>query len=350
MNQTSLVGSSLLVDTLLYYHVKIKTLFAPEHGIRGNVSAGELFDNTKDKKTGLPIISLYGKNKKPQAEQLKNIDVLVFDLQDVGVRFYTYISTLHYVMEAAAEAGIPCIVLDRPNPNGYYLDGPVLKKEFTSFVGMHPVPVVYGMTIGEYAHMINGERWLANGVQCALTVIPCIGYTHADRYHLPVRPSPNLPNDDAIALYPSLCLFEGTPYSIGRGTDWPFQCVGKPEMTEGDFTFTPINLPGIASHPPQENKTCRGYRLTNYVQTVHAMQPQMNIGFILSLYQEDTAKASFFTPFFDTLAGTDALRKAIQEGKSEQEIRKSWKADLIAFMRIRDRYLLYPDTVHRFYE
>ena len=318
-NQTSVVASRKgvvhLVDTLLAKEVNVTKIFCPEHGFRGTAAAGAHVDNSTDPKTGLPIISLYGKNKKPTPEQMKGVDVVIFDLQDVGCRFYTYLSTLHYVMEACAEAGIPLIVLDRPNPNGHYVDGPVLDTaRFRSFVGMHPVPIVYGMTIGEYACMINGEHWLAGGRECNLTVVPMQGYRRDSvGYQLPVPPSPNLRNAHAIALYPSLCLFEGTTCGVGRGTDTPFEIVtyGKDGM---DLTlFTPSDT-------------------------------SMHLDFILYMYKR-VPKGKFFLKnnFFDRLAGTDQLRQQIIQGKTKEEIRASWQPDLEHFKTIRSRYLLYPD-------
>lgn len=348
VNASSRVYQSHLVDTLLQMHVNVKNLFAPEHGFRGDADAGEELSNAKDKKTGLPIFSLYGKTRKPQKNQLKGIDLIVFDLQDVGVRFFTYLSTLHYVMEAAAENNIPLIVLDRPNPNGYYMDGPILDTAYSSFVGLHPVPIVYGMTIGEYAQMINGEAWLNKHITCKLKVITCKNYTHAMNYDLPYKPSPNLPNALSIALYPSVCLFEGTNISVGRGTDFPFQIIGKPDMQHADFSFTPKSIPGAALHPPYENQLCIGHDLRNYAQFIHYQRPQVNIGFIIDAYKADTSKGNFFTNYFDKLAGTDGLRKSIINGETESQIRHGWKKGLIQFMDIRDKYLLYPDFIKDF--
>ncbi|MFI5221966.1 MAG: exo-beta-N-acetylmuramidase NamZ domain-containing protein, partial [Bacteroidia bacterium] len=254
VNQTSMIGEKHLVDSLLSLNIRIKKIFAPEHGFRGDHGAGEKIKSTIDTKTGLPIISLYGEHKKPTLADLNETDIVIFDIQDVGARFYTYISTLHYVMEACAELNKELIILDRPNPNGHYVDGPVLDMKFKSFVGMHPVPVVHGMTIGEYAKMINGEKWLLNGVQCKLKIIELKNYTHDSMYRLPVRPSPNLPTMGSIYLYPSLCFFEGTNYSVGRGTDKPFECLGKPGMTQGNYRFIPRSVAGVADHPPFEGK------------------------------------------------------------------------------------------------
>lgn len=344
-NQTSQVGSRHLVDTLLAMEVNVSKIFCPEHGFRGKAEAGAHIASGTDPETGLPIISLYGKNKKPTAEQLKGIDVILFDLQDVGCRFYTYISTLHYVMEAAAENGVKVIVLDRPNPNGYFVDGPVLDTHFRSFVGMHAVPVVYGMTIGEYAQMINGEHWLANGAQCDLTVIKLGSYTHNSRYNLPVPPSPNLPNAESIYLYPSLCLFEGTDISVGRGTPLPFQIFGAPMMKGGDYTFTPAPIRGVSENPPHNGKECHGYYLKEYAKAQLDSTNSLNLQYLLTAYGQYSDKEHFFTNpnFFDKLAGTDQLRKQLVAGMNEEEIRMSWQEDLENFKSIRKKYLLYPD-------
>lgn len=338
VNQTSLIDDKHLVDSLLSYGHDVTTIFAPEHGFRGKADAGEKVDDGVDVKTGLPIISLYGSNKKPHKDQLAEVDILVFDIQDVGVRFYTYISTLHYIMEAAAENNIPVIVLDRPNPNIHYIDGPVLEPEFKSFVGMHPVPVVYGMTIGEYAQMINGESWLDNGIKCDLTIVPCGNYERHQSYVLPVKPSPNLPNALSILHYPSLCFFEGTTMSIGRGTAFPFQVIGHPELS-GDFTFTPVKTDG-AKYPKHENKTCKG----NDLRKLRPLKNQLDLSFLIQYYKEAQAKdVTFFNDnnFFEKLAGTSSLREMIKDGKSINEIRASWQEDINNFKIIRDKYLIY---------
>lgn len=344
-NQTSVVGKTHLVDTLLSRNVNIVKLFCPEHGFRGQAEAGATIASGKDPLTGLPVVSLYGKNKKPTAEQLQNVDIVLFDLQDVGCRFYTYISTLHYVMEAAAENGVNVIVLDRPNPNGFYVDGPVLDPQYKSFVGMHPVPVVYGMTIGEYARMINGEKWLANGVQCDLTVILLEGYTHETRYVLPVAPSPNLQTVEAVYLYPSLCLFEGTNVSVGRGTDQPFEMYGAPGMRAGDYRFTPHAIPGVSENPPFKDVECVGFLLSEIASyEFHKLVPgELDLSYLMTAYQNCPDKASFFLKnnFFDKLAGTAQLRKQIVEGATDEEIRASWQPGLDAFKAVRAKYLLY---------
>ena len=346
-NQTSIVGNAHLVDTLLSRKVNIVKLFCPEHGFRGQAEAGATIASGKDPLTGLPVVSLYGKNKKPTVEQLQDVDILIFDLQDVGCRFYTYISTLHYVMEAAAENGIKVIVLDRPNPNGFYVDGPVLEPAYKSFVGMHPVPVVYGMTIGEYARMINGEKWLANGVQCDLEVVPLEGYTHKIRYKLPVAPSPNLQTVEAIYLYPSLCFFEGTNVSVGRGTEHPFEMYGAPGMHAGDYLFTPHAIPGVSENPPFKGQECRGYLLTTIAanEFYKPVRGQLNLSYLLTAYQNCDDKQQFFLKnnFFDKLAGTDQLRKQIIAGASKEEIRASWEEGLSAFKAVREKYLLYDE-------
>lgn len=342
-NQTSVVGKTHLVDTLLSRKVSLVKLFCPEHGFRGQAEAGATVASGKDPLTGLPVVSLYGKNKKPTAEQLTGVEVILFDLQDVGCRFYTYISTLHYVMEAAAENGVEVIVLDRPNPNGFYVDGPVLEPQFQSFVGMHPVPVVYGMTIGEYARMINGEKWLANGVQCDLEVVTLEGYTHETRYELPVAPSPNLQTPEAVFLYPSLCLFEGANVSVGRGTDRPFEMYGAPGMRVGEYRFTPHAIPGVSENPPFKGQECRGYDLHDEAVSTLRKPGRLNLAYLLSAYENCPDKTNFFlkNSFFDKLAGTAVLRQKIVAGATEEAIRASWRPALDNFKSLRAKYLLY---------
>jgi len=327
----------LLVDFLIENNIHLKKIYAPEHGFRGTADAGELIKDGKDTKTGLPIISLYGNNKKPTKEQLAGIDVMLFDLQDVGARFYTYISSLHYLMEACAENNIPLIVLDRPNPKGATVDGPVLEMKHKSFVGMHPVPVLHGMTIGEYAQMINGEKWLKNGVQADLTVIPCRNYNKSMSYSLPVKPSPNLPNDLSINLYTSLCFFEGTNVSVGRGTEKQFQIYGSPFLKNMDFTFTP--KPNFGAKDPMHNgKLCYGEDLSN-----KEFIDGLSLEWLLKAYQNTSDKSKFFNNFFVKLAGTQKLRQQIEQGWSEEEIRASWQEDLETFKHTREKYLLYFD-------
>jgi uncharacterized protein YbbC (DUF1343 family) len=335
-NQTGILTNKIhLVDFLLEKKIAIQTIFAPEHGFRGIADAGEHIVDGKDAKTGLSIISLYGDNKKPKASQLVGIDIVLFDLQDVGARFYTYISSLHYVMEACAENGIPLVILDRPNPNGSIVDGPILEKELTSFVGMHPIPLLHGMTIGEYAQMINGEKWLKNGAQCKLTIIPCLDYNRKMEYSLPLKPSPNLPNDQSINLYASLCLFEGTNVSVGRGTEKQFQIYGSPFLTKSTFTFTP--KPNFGAKDPLYNgKECFGEDLTTY--------PKLNrleLKWLIKAFQNTSDKTKFFNPFFTKLAGTKKLQEQIESGISENKIRKSWKNGLTAFKKMRMKYVIY---------
>lgn len=340
-NQTSVIFNKNkkaihLVDSLINLNLKVTKVFAPEHGFRGNADAGTHVKDGTDQKTGLPIISLYGKNKKPSQQMLQGLDFLIFDIQDVGARFYTYISTLHYVMEACAENKIPLIILDRPNPNGHYIDGPVLDLKFKSFVGMHPVPVVHGMTIGEYAQMINGEKWLSNKIECNLKIIALKNYTHKTPYSLPIKPSPNLPNDRAINLYPSLCFFEGTNVSVGRGTDMQFQVFGAPDFPKSDFKFTPKPNLG-ALHPKFNKKICFGKILT-YSPT----EKNLNLAYIIEAHSLTSDQNNFFTPFFNKLAGNDILQKQIKTGVSITQIKASWNDDLNNFKKIRNKYLLYP--------
>ena len=330
-----LTDKTHLVDFLLSKSIGVKQIFAPEHGFRGTADAGELIKDGKDSKTNLPIISLYGNNKKPKPEQLEGIDVMVFDLQDVGARFYTYISSLHYVMEACAENNIQLIVLDRPNPNGGIIDGPILEKENTSFVGMHKIPVLHGMTIGEYAKMINGEKWLKNEVQCDLKVIPCLNYDRNMEYNLPVKPSPNLPNAQSINLYASLCFFEGTNVSVGRGTDKQFQIYGSPYLPKSDFSFTPKPNEG-AKDPVYNGKVCFGEDLSE-IKKVN----QLELKWLLKAYNETSDKSKFFNSFFIKLAGTTKLQEQIESGISEKEIRKSWENGLNEFRLMRKKYLIY---------
>ena len=338
VNQSSMVGKDHLVDVLLKEKVDVMSIMVPEHGFRGDADAGEKIKDGLDKKTKLPVISLYGDNKKPKAEQLQGLDFVIFDLQDVGVRFYTYISTLHYVMEACAENNVVLIVLDRPNPNGDYVDGPVLQKGYESFVGMHPIPVVHGLTVGELALMINGEKWLKEGVQCALQVIKMNNWDHSTMYELPIKPSPNLPNYASIRLYPSLCLFEGTIMSVGRGTEFPFQVVGYPDARFGSFTFTPKSLPGMAKNPLYEDKTCYGIDLR-----AASLEQGFTLKYLLMMYKKSGERADFFNTFLPKLIGNGELSEQIKAGLDEEEIRISWAEGLHHYKQMRKKYLLYPD-------
>jgi uncharacterized protein YbbC (DUF1343 family) len=337
VNHTSMVRKVHLADTLLASGIDVRKVFAPEHGFRGAAADGQEIKDAIDEKTGLSIVSLYGNNRKPTAGQLADVDVVIFDIQDVGTRFYTYISTLHYVMEACAEQGKKLIILDRPNPNGDYYDGPIRLDSQKSFVGMDPIPIVHGLTVGELARMINGEGWLDNGVTCNLDIIPVKNWTHKDFYPLPVNPSPNLPNDQAVQLYPSLCLFEGTVISVGRGTEIPFLVIGNPEFKDLPFTFTPHPIAGMSLYPPQNGKTCYGLDLRNV-----KAGPGLDLHYLLDFYNKYPDKDKFFTPYFDKLAGTPVLKEQIRKGFSEQQIKETWKSDLEGYGKMRAKYLLYP--------
>jgi len=340
VNQTSIIKKEHLVDSLLSANFSIEIVFAPEHGFRGTADAGEHVKNHIDNKTGLPIISLYGQHKKPSPLQLHDIDIMIFDIQDVGVRFYTYISTMHYIMEACAENNIPVIILDRPNPNGNYVAGPVLNPEFKSFVGMHPIPIVHGLTVGELAQMINQEHWLKNKVECNLTIIPCKNYTHKTVYKLPVKPSPNLPNAIAIKLYPTLCLLEPTAISIGRGTTDPFQIAGLPNgQKNGEYSFMPKSIVGMSKHPKYENEICYGLDLRNSTDTLFSLKP------LMMFYKNSVDKDVFFTnpKFFNLLVGDDLLIKQIKKGVPIEDIQLSWEPQLQEYLLLRSKYLLYPD-------
>ncbi len=337
VNNTSLVNKTHLVDSLKSRGIPIVLVFGPEHGFRGTAADGEHVNDSIDEKTGIPIFSLHGKTKKPTVDQLANVDVVVFDIQDVGARFYTYISTMHYVMEACAENGKEIIILDRPNPNGSYVDGPVRKPEFKYFLAMHPIPIVHGLTVGELAQMINGEGWLEGGKKCSLTIIPVKNWAHQDEYSLPVRPSPNLPNDLAIKLYPSLCLFEQTVISVGRGTTMQLQVLGNPELTDMKFQFTPVSMKGISNTPPHENKLCYGENL----RSVKA-ERKFDLSYLFKYYKLYPIKEKFFLPYFDNLAGTKELRQQIINGIMEEQIRASWEPELSQYKEMRKKYLLYP--------
>lgn len=342
VNHTSLLGDEHLVDFLLNKSINVNKIFTPEHGFKGTADAGEKVYN--DAYKNISIVSLYGKNKKPTAEQLSDIEVLVFDMQDVGARFYTYISTMHYIMEAAAENRLGVVVLDRPNPNGHYVDGPVREPKFESFIAKHPIPAVHGMTVGELAQMINEEGWLGENKSCDLTIIPCVNYNHTKSYVLPIKPSPNLPNQRSVYLYPGLCFFEGTSLSIGRGTQKQFQLIGHPQLKAMPFQFTPVSSPG-AKYPKLENEVCYGVDLSTLPEDELFKRQQLDLTWLIQMYTAFTDKENFFLDngFFDKLAGTTNLREQIIAGKSEQEIRDSWRAELDDFKQLRKKYLLYDD-------
>lgn len=339
-NQTSTIGEEHLVDFLKKSGIDLRVIFAPEHGFRDLAGAGENIKDGRDPATGVPIISLYGSQNKPAPENLRGIDVVIFDIQDVGVRYYTYLSTLHYVLEACAEQNKKCIILDRPNPNGFYFDGNILDTAYRSFVGMHPVPVVTGMTIGEYGMMINGEGWLKNGVKCDLTVVRCKNYRHKTLYEVPVRPSPNLPNMTSIYLYPSICWFEGTRISLGRGTPFPFQVYGSPLLPDRGFSFIPESVPE-AKKPPHLGVKCYGVDLRNAITDGLVPSPMINLKWVIDAYNAFPEKDRFFTTYFDVLAGGPVLRQQIINGMSAGEISSTWKGGLQRFGTIRARYLLY---------
>lgn len=337
VNHTSMVGKAHLADTLLARSANIKKIFSPEHGFRGNADAGEKTKDGVDSKTGLPIVSLYGNSKKPTTAQLKDVDIVIFDIQDVGLRFFTYLSSLHYMMEACAENNKLLMVLDRPNPNGSYVDGPILEPQFKSFVGMHPIPIVHGMTLGEMARMINGEGWLEGESKCQLTVIPLKNYSREIPYIVPIKPSPNLPTQNAILWYPSICLFEGTVISVGRGTKTPFEVIGNPDLKGYDFQFTPVSIASMSKNPPYQDQVCFGLDLREVTPAAG-----ISLKYLLEFYNSYPQKEEFFTPYFNTLAGTDQLKIQIISGLGEEEIKLTWQRDLNAFKARRTKYLLYP--------
>ncbi len=340
VNHTSIVGNVHLVDFLLENDINVQKIFAPEHGFRGDASAGEIIKDGVDTKTGIPLLSLYGETKKPTKEHLQNLDIVIFDIQDVGCRFYTYISTLHYVIEACAENNIDLLVLDRPNPNGDYVAGPVLKTGFESFVGMDPIPIVHGCTVGELARMIDGEKWHKAKLNCKLHVVPVLNYTHSSKYELPVKPSPNLPNYRSVRLYPSLCFFEATSVSVGRGTEFPFQVLGGLNPKLGKFQFTPLDIPDAAMNPLNKGKVCYGVDLRELNKV-----PRFTLKYFLVFYNKYENKTEFLTRerWFNLLAGTDLLLKEIKSGKSEEEILRYFQPELDRYKQIRKKYLLYPD-------
>jgi uncharacterized protein YbbC (DUF1343 family) len=346
INQTSVIGKNktLSVDSLIKLGIAIKKIYGPEHGFRGDASNGADVNNSIDTKTRAPVISIYGnKHFKPTPEDLKGIDLIVYDIQDVGARFYTYLSTLQYVMEACAENNIELMILDRPNPNGFYVDGPILDTAYHSFVGMNPIPIVHGLTTAEYAQMLNGEGWLKNHEKCKLKIVKVANYKHSSHYKLPVYPSPNLNTDRSILLYPSVCLFEGTTFSLGRGTMLPFLQVGHPDL-EGkyNYSFTPVSIKGMSEDPPQKNKTCYGIDLKNYNTNTLYTSGKLNLAWLMELFKAFPDKDHFFNAYFTKLAGTPNLRKQIEQGKSELEIRASWEPGLVNYKAMRVKYLLYP--------
>jgi len=340
VNQTSMAANVHLVDYLVSKNISVKRIFAPEHGFRGTVDRGADFDNSVDNKTKIPIVAMYGKNKRPTVEQLQDLDVLIFDIQDVGVRFYTYISSLHEVMQACADRKKKLLVFDRPNPNGWYIDGCVLDPKFSSFVGKHPIPIVHGLTIGELALMINGEKWLDAGIQCDVRVVEMQNYSHKTRYSLPVKPSPNLTNDLSIMLYPSLCLFEATKISVGRGTEFPFQVIGYPDKQFGEFTFTPKSIKNMETKPLHDGLSCFGVDLRNLKN-----EQKFTLKYFIDFYK----KWNFTEPFisdkrwFNLLAGNNLLIKQIEDGLTEEQIKATWNQELTRYKAMRKKYLLYSD-------
>ncbi len=342
-NHSSMVGNVSLLDTLLSAGMKVSRIFSPEHGFRGNEDAGQLLGDSKDPVTGIPIISLYGKKVKPDSSDLAGLDLMIYDIQDVGVRFYTYISTLHYIMEACAENNIPLLILDRPDPNGFYIDGPVLDSASASFVGVDPIPLVYGLTPAEYARMMNGEGWLKDGLKCTLTYVACKNYTHSSYYSLPFNPSPNLQNMKSIYLYPSLGLFEGTVVNVGRGTDFPFQVFGNPDFPDTLFQYTPRSIEGTSTNPKHKGQVCYGFDLRGMSVNELQKMKKINLDWIIRAYNLFPDKKYFFNNYFRNLAGTVDLQQKIIAGWSADEIRKSWSDGIDRFKKIRLKYLIYPD-------
>lgn len=345
INQSSVIGDKLTpsVDSLLKRGVHVKKIFGPEHGFRGNASDGAKVNDSVDPKTGVPAVSLYGKHDKPTLDDLKGLDIIIFDIQDVGARFYTYFATLSHVMEACAENNIEVMILDRPNPNGYFVDGPILDTAFRSGIGIHPIPVTHGMTVAEYAQMINGQGWLKNHVKCKLKIIKLLNYTHQSNYTLPIHPSPNLSSQQSVMLYPSICFFEGTSLSLGRGTSFPFQVIGGPLLKDQypNFSFTPVSIPGVSDNPPLKGQLCYGIDLQNYKVRTTATGGKLNLSWLLDIYKNYPDKAHFFNAYFTKLAGGTTLQKQIEAGKTEAEIRASWEPGLSNYKKMRLQYLLY---------
>ena len=342
-NHSSYIGKTHLIDTLFSLGIKVEKVFAPEHGFKGTADAGENIENTKTGNRNIEIVSLYGNNYKPKPEDLLGIEAVVFDLQDVGVRFFTYISTLHYVMEACAEQNIPVVLLDRPNPNAHYIDGPIREEKYKGMVAMHPVPIVYGLTIGEYAQMINGEGWLKDSLQCTLTVVAIKNYTHRTYYELPIAPSPNLPDMETVLIYPSTCLFEGTIMSEGRGTLLPFRVIGHPDFPDTTFSFVPHAIKGMSKYPKLKNEKCYGYDFRNISTDSLINRTKIDLSQLIDAYKKMNIGERFFISYFENLVGTKELRKALVKGKSEEEIYQSWQAGLDNYKKIRAKYLIYPD-------
>lgn len=340
VNHTAMVNQTHLVDTLLSLGVNIRKIYAPEHGFRGTADAGEHVASYTDKKTGIAVVSLYGSNKKPLPEQLADVDIVIYDIQDVGARFFTYISTMYLLMESCAENNKQLLILDRPNPNGDYVDGPILDMKLKSFIGMLPLPIVHGLTVGELAQMIQGEKWLKDSLQCNFTVVPVLNYTHKTEYILPIKPSPNMPNNQAIRLYPSLGMFEGTNVSVGRGTYFPFQVLGSPFTTDTAFSFTPVSIDGMSKDPMHINKKCYGFDLRKI-----AYKKEVDLSYVIKMYELTSDKAGYFgkNNFFDKLSGTTTLKQQLIEKKSAAEIKLTWQKDLLVYKAMRKKYLLYTD-------
>lgn len=341
-NHTGLIEKTHLVDSLISSGINVKTVFAPEHGFRGSADAGENVESYTDPRTGVRVVSIYGSNKRPKDNYIKDLDIIIFDIQDVGLRYYTYLSSLHYMMEACAANGRELIIFDRPNPNGFYVDGPILEPKYKSFVGMHPIPVVHGMTLGELALMINGEGWLEGKVKCDISIVKCLNYTHRTKYELPVKPSPNLPNMRSVYLYSSLCFFEGTPLSIGRGTSFPFQIYGHPALPDEGFYFTPQSTEG-AKNPPLKDKKCYGHDLRQTPSDEKLWQEGIDLSYIVDSYRIIGGGDKFFLPIFNLLTGTGYIKEMIIAGASARQIEERWRDDVEKFRNQRKPYLLYAE-------